>query len=420
MEKTKLLFCVLDGAADRPCKDLGGKTPFEAAEKPAIDGLTQKGATGIVEVIPGVAPESDAAVLSLLGYDPEKHHVGRGVFEALGAGLEFKNGMLALRANFATTSNGRDIVDRRAGRNLSTEEAKLLEKALNEIKIPGFKCTFRATVQHRGVLVIEREGGALSSNISNTDPAYAVGKGKIGIAKATFKPEVVDAEPLDESKEAMLAAEAVNKWWNAAFSAIDEHEVNKARRNKGFMPGNLILLRDAGSRLPRLKPLPGKWAIVADMPLEIGIAKAARMDVEKVPVPTFTSKDYASRVEAAVKCLKNHDGVYVHLKGPDLFGHDGMAKEKTRSIEDIDEAFFQPLLKRISLKETIVAVTCDHTTPCDLKAHSSDPVPLAVAGGTVESDATQEFNEKACAKGAFGTLRGPRVMPMLLKLAGLQ
>src|SRR2546425_10119216 len=71
----------------------------------------------------GIAPESDAGVFSLLGYDPLQIHLSRGVVESIGAGVEFHDGDLALRAGFATV-DGDKLVDRRAGRNLSTEETR--------------------------------------------------------------------------------------------------------------------------------------------------------------------------------------------------------------------------------------------------------------------------------------------------------
>lgn len=421
MVRFKLLFCVLDGAADRPCKALGGRTPFEIARKPALDYIAQEAATGLVEVIPGVAPESDAAVLSLLGYDPRKHYVGRGVFEALGAGMPFKEGILALRANFATSHGERRIIDRRVGRSLTSKEAKELEKALNKIRLPGFEAVFKATVQHRGVLMLKRLKGVLSPEISNTDPAYEVSKGiAFSAAKEEFKPFVQDCRPLASNTAASTAAEAVNEWWRKAHRVLEAHPLNKKRRGKGLLAANAILLRDAGTKYPRLKPLPGKWAIVADMPLEIGIAYAAKMKAVGVPTPTFTYKDYPSRLRACLQALKKYDAAYVHLKGPDLFGHDGDAIRKMKSIEEIDEGFFKPLLKKINLRDTVVAVTSDHTTSCDAMAHTADPVPLAVAGGLIQSDATQEFSERACAEGVFGKLRGTQVMPLLLELAGLR
>ena len=56
----------------------------------------------VITVGEGIAPESDIAVFAILGYDPHTQHAGRGPLEALGAGLEMRDGDLAWRANFAT------------------------------------------------------------------------------------------------------------------------------------------------------------------------------------------------------------------------------------------------------------------------------------------------------------------------------
>src|SRR5947199_3159498 len=77
-----------------------------------------------------IFPESYAGVFSLLGYDPLQIHLSMGIVESIGAGVEFHDGDLALRAGFATV-DGDKLVDRRAGRNLSTGEARELAKAVN-------------------------------------------------------------------------------------------------------------------------------------------------------------------------------------------------------------------------------------------------------------------------------------------------
>ena len=78
----KLIYVAIDGMGDLPIKSLGNKTPLEAAETPNMDALARNGKTGLMySVKKGVAPESDVAVISLLGYDPFKYSTGRGVIE---------------------------------------------------------------------------------------------------------------------------------------------------------------------------------------------------------------------------------------------------------------------------------------------------------------------------------------------------
>lgn len=418
----KLLYVVLDGAGDRPNPQLGGKTPLQYAHKPNIDDLARAGITGLVYTVgEGIAPESDVAVLSILGYDPFKHHTGRGVLEALGAGLDFKDGWLALRCNFATIDENLKIVDRRCGRTLTTQEASELAKAVNEeVKLEGAQFTFKSTIGHRGVLVIRRLDGHLSSNITNTDPAYEK-VGGMGVAKAKAEMEIAECRPLDDRDETVKAAELVNKFTLKAIRVLDKHPINEERRRKGLLPANAILCRDAGHEYPKLKPISElygiKMACLAEMPVERGIAIAAGMEI--VPIPPMTGNlkvDYKLRAESALEALLRYDGVYVHLKGPDEPGHDGDPVRKARSIEDIDKYFFGIIIEELDPQEAIIVVTADHATPCTLKAHSDDPVPILMAGGDVEPDEVESFDEEACRRGSLGTLKGTDILPKAMKL----
>lgn len=146
------------------------------------------------------------------------------------------------------------------------------------------------------------------------------------------------------------------------------------------------------------------------MPLEIGIGKLCGMKVIDLPSPTFTKKDYEIRIRKTLETMKNFDCLYIHLKGPDIYGHDGDFEGKKKSIEEIDEFFFGPLLKNISLNDCTIAVTSDHSTPCINKAHSADPVPILIAGQKIKQDNVKKFNEIDCTKGSLGKLNGIEVM----------
>ncbi|MEM1744516.1 MAG: alkaline phosphatase family protein [Candidatus Nezhaarchaeales archaeon] len=418
----KLLYIVLDGAADRPNSQLEGKTPLQHAYKPNIDYLAKTGATGLVYIVDkGIAPESDVAVLSILGYDPFKYHTGRGALEALGAGLDFENGWLALRCNFATIDKALTIIDRRCGRTLTTAEAYELAKAINEeVKLSGATFTFKNTVGHRGVLVIRRLDGPLSSNITNTDPAYDK-LGGLGVAKAIGEGKIRECEPLDQSFEANVAARLVNEFTRKAIDVLARHPINYERRRRGLLPANAVLCRDASHEKPRLKPISEfyglKMACLADMPVEKGISIAAGMDIISIPpMSNNVEADYKLRAERALESLSRYDGVYVHLKGPDEAGHDGDPIRKVKSIEDIDKYFFDMVVDGLDLDEVVIVVTSDHATPCTLKSHSDDPVPILIAGGGIEPDEVNKFDEEECKRGALGIMRGVEIMPKVTEL----
>src|SRR5919109_1968942 len=186
----RLLYVCLDGLGDDPIPELGDRTPLEAAATPFLDSLARNGSSGtVVTVGEGIAPESDIAVFAILGYDPREEHPGRGVVEAVGCGMDFRDGDLAYRVNFATADWPR-ILDRRVGRDLSSEEAQALALEVNrKLKLPSATFELRATIEHRGALVIRDDVAPLSADVSNTDPAYRK-DGSLGVALETFEPEV--------------------------------------------------------------------------------------------------------------------------------------------------------------------------------------------------------------------------------------
>ena len=200
MSPSKIVYVILDGLGDDPLDPLGGKTPLEAARTPHLDGLARRGRNGYVTTVgEGIAPESDIAVFAILGYDPREHHSGRGPLESVGAGLTVDDGDLAYRVNFATVERDGDgwaIVDRRVGRDLGSDEAHELAREVEQnVRLERASFDFRATVGHRGVLVIRSDEGALSAEVENSDPAYGR-EGSLGVAKETFDNRVATVAKL--------------------------------------------------------------------------------------------------------------------------------------------------------------------------------------------------------------------------------
>ena len=421
----KLIYVAIDGMGDLPIKSLGNKTPLEAAKTPNMDALAKNGKIGLMySVKKGVAPESDVAVISLLGYDSFKYSTGRGVIEATGAGLKMEDGDLALRCNFATLGQGKKIIDRRVARSLTTEEATELSKAANEqIKLESYPATFefRNTLGHRAVLLIKSKRKPLSSSITNSDPAYVVVNG-LGVALAKVDMVLKTCEPTDNSEEAKVSAALVNEFIDKTHELWESHPINVKRAAEGKLKANVVLTRDAGHLLPKFFNIDERYhvdfACLADMHAERGIAQLAGMDSKLLPPPSGNlQKDCEIRVKALMDILPKHDCFYIHLKGPDEPGHDGNCILKTQIISAIDEYFFGPLLKQISLKDNLICITTDHATPCALKVHSDTPVPVLISGDKIEGDKAVKFSEKECAKGSLGTInRGCELMPKLMEL----
>ncbi len=419
----KLIYVIIDGMGDLPIEELGNKTPLEAADTPYMDFLAKRGKTGLMYTVgKGIAPESDVAVVSILGYDPFKYEVHRGTLEALGADLPLRDGDLALRCNFATLGSYNTITDRRAGRSLTTEEATELAKAINKrIKLESHPASFqfRNTISHRGALVIRSKEKKLSSNITNTDPAYTRIKG-IGVAEPNATMILKECKPLDKTEGSKISANLVNEFTQKSIAVLDEHEVNKKRAKEGKLKANLILTRDAGNRLPKFPNLSQQYDLsfvcLADMPVERGISKLAGMHMVELPPPSESlEKDCKLRVKKLVEALSRYDCFYIHIKGPDEPGHDGNVHLKAQLIAVVDKHFIGNMLQKIDLEDYVICVTADHSTPCKLKAHSDDPVPLLISCDRIKADKVQKFSEKHCKKGELGVLpHGILLMPRLI------
>ena len=340
----KLIFIVIDGGADRPVQSLNGLTPFQMAETPNLDFLARNGINGIMQVLP-IPPESDEAVLALLGFDVFKVYTGRGPLEAVGSGVPFRNGDLALRCNFATVL-GNDILDIRAG-NITTPEAKELEWAINEkVKLTNAEFEFRSTVDYRGSLIIKQNKEPRSAKISNTHPGYnlqyfetvwskegpSVG---IPLSFANKVPimKMISSIPLDRTKSSATSAALVNEFIQKSRFVLENHYVNKKRIANKKPPANILLTRNAGNKIPPLYNLTQvhglRWACFADMPVERGICQLCGM--QTIPLPELSAetaeanvaKDMYIRAATLIKNLQLYDAFYIHLKGPDPYAHRG-------------------------------------------------------------------------------------------------
>jgi 2,3-bisphosphoglycerate-independent phosphoglycerate mutase len=416
----QLLYVCLDGLADEAIPEFGGLTPLEAARAPNLDLLARRGSVGLVHTVgPEIAPESDIAVFAILGYDPREEHPGRGVLEALGAGMAFEDGDLAYRVNFATQDGG-EIVDRRVGRDLPSGDAHALAEEVNrKLRLPSATFQLRATVEHRGALVIRSTDGVLSAHVTNTDPAYGR-EGSLGVALQSFENRVVEARPLDGSEEAARAAGLTNRFVEGAAQVLAAAEINARRRAEGRLPANLILTRDGGNHIPRLQPIKERfgpsWGVFVEMPVERGIALVLGMASVDAPTGMPPAEQYAAWAELAAEALGGYDAIYIHIKGPDVPAHDGLPEDKRRVIEDIDAAFFGQLLPRLDERRVLLAVTADHATSCLKKAHTADAVPLLVTGPGVVPDPVQAFGERSAREGRLGLLAGTDVVPNLVGL----
>ena len=418
--EVKIIYVLLDGVGDLPHPDIDKKTPLEAAQTPNLEKLAENGKMGeVISVGKGIAPESDIAVFNMLGYKfQHSDYAGRGVIEAIGIGIDFKDGDLALRGNFATLDEKDIIIDRRAGRHIEKEDAvgvsKELENKLN-FSNPLSAVVVAPTIGHRVVVRI-RDEHPLSSNISNTDPAYSRVDG-MGIAKAVGDfLKIERCLPLDNTDCASLTADLVNEFSEKSLKILKESEINKIRNKQNKKLLNSILLRDAGNKYPNVQPINEKYSMnfscIVDMPVEVGISNVLQMNAFNAGGLT----DYEEKAMVAAKSMITENAMYVHLKGPDEFGHDGDAIGKMKNIEEIDQRFFGTLLENIDSEKVVVMISADHSTPCINKGHSDHPVPLLISGGKIKNDGSERFTESDGKKGEIGLLEGAEVVSTALKI----
>ncbi|MFQ3610794.1 MAG: 2,3-bisphosphoglycerate-independent phosphoglycerate mutase [Fimbriimonadales bacterium] len=403
----KALLLIADGMGDRPVPELDNKTPLEYAPTPTLDRLAREGECGLMDPIaPGIRAGSDTAHLAILGYDPYKVYQGRGPFEALGIGMEVRGGDIALRCNFSTVDENLRVVDRRAGR--ITEGTHALAEAVNGIEIEGVQCFFKESVAHRGALVLR--GEHLSPHISDVDP-HAEGE------------RIHESHALDPSdSNAVRTARIVNAFVQLSYERLKDHPINRERQAQGLPPANIILPRGAGIA-PVLEPFPQRHGMSAVAVVETGlirgIARFVGMDTMEAPGATGgTDTDMLSIADTLAEALQRYDFVLCNVKAPDLCGHDGNARLKAQMIERLD-ALVARLLERYT-EPFYLMVTADHSTPCSVRDHSGDPVPVLLYGPDLRGDEVLKYHEYACARGGMGRLRGGDLVPILTQLMGVQ
>jgi 2,3-bisphosphoglycerate-independent phosphoglycerate mutase len=416
----KIVYVILDGVGDLPHPSLNDLTPLEAAYTPYMDSLSRNGCMGqVVTVGKGIAPQSDIAVFNMLGYNfKDGDYVGRGVIESIGCNIDFKEGDLAMRGNFATVDDNLQIIDRRAGRIISKEEAASICKTLSEkirFSDKSASVVIEPTIAHRVTIRFRHDKIKLSEKISNTDPAYDRING-IGIAKPTTADlHIGTSEPQEDTVAANTAAKLVNEFTVQVAKLLRNHPVNDARSKIGKKPINAILARDSGNRYPYVEPINRKYgldvACIVDMPVEVGISKVLGMRAFKAG----DVNDYEQKGIVAADNLEKFNVIYVHIKGPDEFGHDGDAKGKKKNIEDIDSKFFATLIKKLKVNDSTIIISADHSTPCVKKGHSDDPVPVLVSGNKIRKDNSARFTEKYASKGSMGLLMGADVLSTALR-----
>jgi 2,3-diphosphopglycerate-independent phosphoglycerate mutase len=454
MTPMKVLLCLVDGLGDYSHRDLDGKTPLQAARISTLDELAASGINGLMDpVSPGLACGSDTAHLALFGYDPRKWYRGRGAFEAIGAGLEMEAGDVAFKCNFAYSESPGIVTRRRVDRHFE-REGPILCAMLNGVTIPGFpditvRCQY--ATEHRCGVVFHSQGSALSDAIGGIDPL----KDNLPLLSAT---------PLNTSSNdpaALRTAAAVNAFAGYAARQLAAHPLSLTRQKEGKNPCNCILLRGPASPLavPPMESNGGYLCTsrgahcIGACRMVLGLCENLHFTREIPPGATGDmDSNLQAKAAAAIRTLKQSDGpsfIFLHVKGMDDAGHDGLLNERIRMIEAVD-SMLRTIIDALEEEakeegereeEVLIIVTGDHSTPTIAKDHSCEPVPicLALRGSrnhnhnhssfhsssasasasslaAIYQDDVRNFDEVAASTGSLGRFPALQLLPLIDKI----
>lgn len=378
-EVMKYIVILGDGMADEPIDALGGKSPLACAETPVMDELASKGEMGMVQNVPaGMAPGSDVANLSVLGYDPAVCYSGRSPLEALSVGVAMEPTDIVLRCNIVTLTEEepyakKTILDHSSG-EISTADADILMDAIREaFNSDEFQYYTGTSYRH---ITIWKNG-----TMPQLEPPHDHLTQVIG-------PYL----PKEPKLRAMM---------EKSFDILNTHPLNLERAAKGKNKANSLWFWGAGTK-PSLQNFTEKTglkgAMVSAVDLLKGIAVGAGMKVYQVPGATGSiDTNFEGKAQAAIDALTKDgcDFVYVHVEAPDEMGHQGLLKEKIQSIEYLDRRLIAPVKKAMedAGEDFRMLVLPDHPTPIRLRTHTGDPVPYVLYDSTRQRKSIRKYTE---------------------------
>lgn len=398
----KYIIVLSDGMAGRPLEELGGKTTLEAAKTPRMDKLAANAEIGLAAMVPeGMAPGSDTANLSVMGYDPKEYYTGRSPLEALSIGVDMAADDVSFRCNLVTLTEEdkpyeeQQIIDHSSS-EISTEDAAVLLEALKEgLKREGYEFYSGTSYRH---LLIWKQGKVLELTPPHDILTRTVGE---------YLPK--DPVLLDMMKK--------------SYEILKDHPLNVERKKKGLNPANSTWFWGAGTRpaLASFEEKTGKKGVmISAVDLLKGIAVGANMDrilVEGANGGLHTN--YEGKADAAVKALleDGYDFAYVHVEAPDEMGHMGSMEDKIQAIENVDGRVVGRIIDAMdqSGEAYRMMILPDHPTPVSVRTHTSEPIPYLIYDSRKTLDGVHTYNEKEAAKSTCNWKDGYRLIDHLLE-----
>jgi len=398
--KTKYIVLVPDGMADYPIEELGGRTPLEAAKTPNMDFIAHHGRLGRVQTVPPkMAPGSDVANITIMGYDTRKFYTGRGPLEAANLGVELGQGDVAFRANLVTISDDK-LVDYSAG-HIHSKEAGLLIDFIDK-KIGTDRIKFYPGVSYRHLMVVKNGVDLGLQDVKCTPPHDITGKNA--------------SKYLPKGK----GSEFLLKIMQDSFKILPTHEINLVRVDLKENPANMIWLWGQGEK-PAFPKMTEKYgitgSIISAVDLLKGLGRIIGLDVIDVAGATgYYDTDYLGKAKAAINSLENNDFVFVHVEAPDEAGHNGDLREKITAIERFDQMIVGTILNKFKDKDGVrILLLPDHATPVSLRTHVADPVCFAAFGKGIEGRGFKKYCEKEAMNSDLYIENGHELMDLFIK-----
>ena len=400
----KYIVVLGDGTAGWPLEELGGKTTLEAADTPVMDRLAEKAEIGVASMVPeDMAPGSDTANLSVMGYDPKIYYTGRSPLEALSIGVDMADDDVSFRCNLVTLSEKEDKYEDRhmidhSSSEISTEDAEILLEALKQgLAREGY--AFYAGTSYRHLLVWSH------GEVSELTPPHDILTKRVG-----------DYLPEDRVLREMM---------EKSYEILSAHPLNKERRAKGLHPANSAWFWGAGTRpaLTSFEERTGKKGVmISAVDLLKGLAVGA--DMERILVEGANGglhTNYEGKADAAADALLTggFDFAYVHVEAPDEMGHQGSTEDKIKAIEYLDGRVIGRITGRLDQagEDYRIMVLPDHPTPIKVRTHTKDPVPYMIYDSRrADSGLVHTYGESAARQSGLSWPDGYRLIDHLLEL----
>lgn len=401
----RCILLLLDGLGDRSHPILNGMTPLQAAHAPNLDRIASIGMNGLFHAhLQGTALPSELAHFLMFGYRIDEFP-GRGVIEALGEGLDIREGDVALLARVFSTENVRDtLMLRHENPQVDRESCAVFQGAIRSFRQDGIEAEFFPT---KGIGGILRLRGEVSKKVTDSNP----------ITEGRPLMEVLPFRAMADDPPARNTARFLNDYLRWCYRTLSAHPLNQERTRGGLPPINAVGTQRAGM-LTSLPSFTEKWGLkgllIASGAVYHGLGEAIGMETLRVGDTDDPCADLRERLEIALRA-REFDFIHVHTKVTDEAGHTGDPLIKKRVIEEIDAAFDFAVERIIPDEDVLFVVTADHSTACSgTMIHTGESVPLVMSGKYVRRDDVRKFDETSCAGGGLSLVRGTELMYLVL------